>query len=474
MPELSATVLQTAIGLGVISLITLLLGSLWRINSIIVSSYLLILAAIFYRTEYLWLKCFLNGISEIYRNRTRFNTVILSLIGLIFIIQLIQSFAPPLHYDALNYHLTLPKTYLINEKIGDLDWLVMSGMPQTTEMLYLNMMAIAGESSPLLLSCVFGIFTVIGLVGFIKDKLDNESAWVGAGSLLSGYTLASSLAWGYVDWLSCFFGLGTIICLDHYRLTGNRKFVLIAGIFAGLAFSTKYPAGVLFLAGLFVLIWHSWRMKTKLMPVFIQFGLGMCIFAIPWLLKNVIFTGNPLYPFFIASGSMDLTRINVYQGLPPFGNWLDFFFLPLRATFYGVEGTDGYSVSIGPLFLGLSLLAFLNWEAKKPEIRSGIENALILSLGGILVWAFGNRISGYLIQTRFYYALFPAFAILSAYGFHIISHLSNVKINIRLLSIIIIIPVFIFTIFETGNELIKKGTLQVVTGNQKSPDLPGK
>ncbi len=294
-----------------------------------------------------------------------FNTVILSLIGLIFIIQLIQSFAPPLHYDALNYHLTLPKTYLINEKIGDLDWLVMSGMPQTTEMLYLNMMAIAGESSPLLLSCFFGIFTVIGLVGFIKDKLDNESAWVGAGSLISGYTLASSLAWGYVDWLSCFFGLGTIICLDHYRLTGNRKFVLIAGIFAGLALSTKYPAGVLFLAGLFVLIWHSWRMKTKFIPVFIQFGLGMCIFAIPWLLKNVIFTGNPLYPFFIASGSMDLTRINVYQGLPPFGNWLDFFFLPLRATFYGVEGTDGYSVSIGPLFLGSIIVSFLELGGKK-------------------------------------------------------------------------------------------------------------
>jgi hypothetical protein len=466
LPELSATGMQVALGLGVISVITLLTGTLWRINSIIVLATLIFFAVAFYRTEYSWFQSFKIGVLKIRKNRTKFQTVLMAILGFILIIQLIQSFAPPLHYDALNYHLTLPKTYLINEKISDLDWLVMSGMPQTTEMLYLNLIAIAGESAPLLLSCFFGIFTALGLIGYLNEKLDNDSAWVGAASLFGGITLVSSLAWGYVDWLSCYFGFGAIICLDQFRSTGNRKYVLISGIFAGLAYSTKYPAGVLFIAGLAVLIWHSWRMKIKLIPNFIQFSLGMGVFAMPWILKNIIFTGNPLYPFFFQSGSMDLTRISVYQGLPHFGNWLDFFFLPLRATFYGVEGTSGYSVSIGPLFLGLSLLALLNWEDKKNEIKSGIENVLIISIAGIMVWAIGNRVSGYLIQTRFYYVLFPAFAILSGYGFHFISQVKGKKINIRHLSILFIIPVLLFTLFETGMDFVKKGTLPVVTGIQ--------
>lgn len=466
LPDLASASLQAALGLGIISTITLTLGSLWKVNSLIIISTLLILAGLFYRYEFNWILTLFNGLRRAVKLSSKFQLILMVLIGLIFLIQFTQSLAPPLHYDALNYHLTLPKAYLINQKIENLDWLVMSGMPQTTEMLYLNLMATAGESAPLLLSCFFGVLTVLALLGFLQEKLNSESAWVAAASLIGGFTLASSLAWGYVDWLACLFGAATVICLDYFRTSGKRRFALISGIFAGLAFSTKYPAGVIFLAGLFVLLWHSWRMKKAFLPVLIQFSLGASIFALPWLFKNLIFTGNPFYPFLFPSGAMDTVRIGVYQGLPPFGNWLDFFFLPLRATFYGVEGTGGYSVSLGPLFLGLGVLAFLNWETGSIEIKSGIENAALISFGGIGVWAFGNRISGFLIQTRFYYALFPAFAILAGYGYYKITNLDVTKIKIRFGAMLLISFVLVINVMETGMDLIRKNTLQVVSGIQ--------
>ena len=466
LPDLTAAVLQAGIGLGVISVLTLIIGSFWKINPLIISLLHLFLALFFLQFEYQWIKKILKSIRFMLAYQSKFQLIVMILIGMIFLIQFTQSLAPPLHYDALNYHLTLPKAYLLNERIENLDWLVMSGMPQTTEMLYLNLMAVAGESAPLLLSSFFGVLTCLALVGYLQEKLNLESAWVAAASLLAGFTLASSLAWGYVDWLGCLFGSGTVICLDYFRTGGQRKFVMVSGLFAGLAFSTKYPAGVIFLAGLFVLIWHCWRMKKTFLPAFIQYSLGASIFAFPWLLKNLILTGNPLYPFFFPSGAMDSVRIGVYQGLPPFGNWLDFFFLPLRATFYGVEGTSGYSVSLGPLFLGLGVLAFLNWESNGKNIKSGIENAAILSLGGIVVWAVGNRISGFLIQTRFYYALFPAFAILAGYGYYKIASLEVTKIKIRLGAMLLICFVLMVNVTETGMDLIRKNTLQVVSGVQ--------
>lgn len=466
LPDLTAAVLQAGLGFGVISVLTLIIGSFWKINPIIISSIHLFLALLFLRFEYQWIRKIFEGINCVLQNQSKFQSGVLIFVGLIFIIQITQSFAPPLHYDALNYHLTLPKAYLLNEKIENLDWLVMSGMPQTTEMLYLNLMAVAGESAPLLLSCIFGVLTCLALVGYLQEKLDLESAWVAAASLVGGFTMASSLAWGYVDWLGCFFGASTVICLDKFRTIGQHKYVLIAGIFAGLAFSTKYPAGVIFLAGLLVLIWHCWRLRKSLFPVLFQFSIGASIFALPWLIKNLVFTGNPLYPFFFPSGAMDMVRIGVYQGLPPFGNWLDFFFLPLRATFYGVEGTGGYSVSLGPLFLGLGVLAFLNWETGSKEIKSGIENAALISLGGIVVWAIGNRISGFLIQTRFYYALFPAFAILAGYGYYKITHLDVTKVRIRFIAMLLIFIVLLINVMETGMDLVRMNTLQVVSGVQ--------
>ena len=78
----------------------------------------------------------------------------------------------------------------------------------------------------------------------------------------------------------------------------------------------------------------------------------------------MLFTGNPVYPFFFESGSMNQIRMAVYQGLPAYGNLLDLFFLPIQATIVGVDGSVGYSVSIGPLLLGLGIVAFLNWQEK--------------------------------------------------------------------------------------------------------------
>ena len=45
---------------------------------------------------------------------------------------------------------------------------------------------------------------------------------------------------------------------------------------------------------------------------------------------------------------MDAVRVSVYQGATPFGEWWEGFLLPIRATLWGLESAEGYSVSIGP------------------------------------------------------------------------------------------------------------------------------
>jgi hypothetical protein len=156
---------------------------------------------------------------------------------------------------------------------------------------------------------------------------------------------------------------------------------------------------------------------------------------------------------------MDSTRIAVYQGALPYGNLLDLFLLPIRATIQGIDGTNGYSVSIGPLFLALSILVLLGWEKIIAVDKVEIKFWGIFALTGISIWAIGNQLSGFLIQTRFYYALFPVFSILAAYGFDNLEKNMGSKKWMASLSQAAIILVLLLNFVQISKDLVKKGTL---------------
>jgi hypothetical protein len=116
-------------------------------------------------------------------------------------------------------------------------------------------------------------------------------------------------------------------------------------------------------------------------------------------------------------------------------------------------------VSLGPLFLGFSILAFLGLEklCRKKKTETLILGLLCFS--GIFIWAVGNQISGFLIQTRFYFSLFPAFTILAAFGFENLENNMIGKKNLIILSRIAVVIVLFLNIFQITSDFVKKGTL---------------
>jgi len=456
--------LELALGLGVFSFLILFLGFIWKINSIIFLILFFLLTLILFGSIKSWIKSLIQ-ISITIKFGSNFSKILFVFIVIIFISQLFITLTPATHYDALNYHLTLPKTYLIQEKISDIPWLVMSGMPQISEMIYTPLMSLGGESSILFFNWLIGLFISLGLLVFMGSYLNITAGWVTVTSLYCGYTFSSALSWGYVDLMAAFFGLSVFISLVEYFNSNKTLHVIYVGIFSGLAFGCKYPAGVIFLSVLFTLIFISLRKKSN-QPLK-SIGLycfGAALFALPWLVKNFLFTGNPIYPFFFESGTMTQLRLDVYQGLPPYGNLLDLFFLPIRATIFGVDGTNGYSVSTGPLLLGLGLLAFMDWKNIQENQKKIISLAGLVTFFGIVIWAIGNQFSGYLIQTRFYFVLFPVFSILAGYGYFQISKFSISNVRIKRIVQPIIILVIALNSFQIFSEMVEKGSLKNMLG----------
>jgi hypothetical protein len=407
--------LQVSLGLGVLSLGILGVGSLIGLPAWLLWIGFPVLLVVFLKPGWRSLRQ-LGGLANLWAGSNRLERWLAALCACLIGLPLLTALAPPLAFDALVSHLVLPQAYLALEKVAYLPWQIMSGMPQGMEMLYTWMLSLGGGEAAAALGWAIGLVGMLGLLGYLQQRLNERAAWVGLSSLLASFSLVKLLGIAYMDTLPFLYGVATLIVIDAWAREGGWRWLMLSGSLAGLAIGSKYTAGVLALSSLAAIAWHLRRSPEGKLKSLLVFGLTTCLVAAPWLIKNLVTTGNPFYPFFFEAGEMTPIRLAVYQAVEPFGNWLDLFFLPVRATLIGNQSSGGYMFSSGPLLLGLGCLCGLAYRKQTEEGRHSLTTASMLAGSGLVVWAIANQLSGNLIQTRYYISLFPAFACLAALG----------------------------------------------------------
>ncbi|MDO9228080.1 MAG: phospholipid carrier-dependent glycosyltransferase, partial [Syntrophales bacterium] len=107
----------------------------------------------------------------------------------------------------------------------------------------------------------------------------------------------------YVDLGLAFFTTVSVLAFIHWRKGAYEEFkwLLISSIAIGLALGTKYNALIawVFLSFAVVFLYsrdtgEQWR-AIRYGVIF--FLVSLCVFS-PWIIKNLLLTGNPLYPLF--------------------------------------------------------------------------------------------------------------------------------------------------------------------------------
>jgi hypothetical protein len=460
---LAQLAIQMALGLGLLALAILLIGVTVGLSVWLLALLLIALLIVFRKPVWAWMRQWRSW-QDIWSQSGRFSRALAALLAGMLFAALLYALAPPLQYDALMYHLVLPDAYLRAGRIEYLPWLMKSGLPQTAHMLYTWSMALAGAPGAAVMGWLVSVVTIIGLLGYLHQRLGARPAWVGVAALLAGFSMVMHTSFAYVDWWCLMFGFGAMVCLDGWRQGGASRHLVIAGLMAGFALGTKYPAGVLGIAAGVTLLWHIWRLGVKLAPKMIAFGVAAALAPLPWLVKNFITTGNPLYPLFFVSGSMTAVRHEVYTVFPPYGTWKDFFFLPFFATYMGHESAEGYSVAIGPLLLAFGLLSWIGWRRLTAEQRLSLESATLIAITGLVVWAVGNQVSGLLSQTRFYFSIFPAFTLLAAYGYRTFSDIKIPPVRLERIVSALVVLVMVLNSIDVGLFIVRSRTLQALLG----------
>jgi hypothetical protein len=307
-----------------------------------------------------------------------------------------------------------------------------------------------------------------GLMGYTFDRFGANAAWVAATSLIGGYTLTILLSAGYVEWFTLLFGVGLLIALDIWWTWSDRSALIWAGILCGLAMGSKYTGGILLIAGIGVVFIQSVHHKKGvrefvknllifLLPAFLIFS--------PWLIKNLLATRNPFYPLFFPAGSMDRFRLDAYQ-LPPWGDWKDILLLPLRATIAGFEGAPGYSASIGPLMLALAPFSLLGFKSRTEKQHATLIIAFTIGITGWIAWVLASRVSGFLIQTRFYFGLFPAFAVLTGAGYQALADIRLPGLRLGRVVAALVGVVLFFNVIQVLTVFVDGGALKFLLNNE--------
>lgn len=451
--------LTAAFGCGIMGIGVLIVGATIGIN-LLLWAILILLGILLRKQIFLWWN-YLQPITTYGHNTSKFGKTILFLTIIILSCEYIKALAPPLQFDALTYHLAIPKIYLEMGRIVYVPENMFWGMPQQIEMLYTLSMLIGNNQAAPILGWWLCILTLLGLIGFVEKIFSRNAALVAVASLMCAFGITRLISSGYVEWATMLFGLATSICLTQWIISKDKSLLLMAGIFSGMAIGTKYTAGVIFLSGMVViLLFQKTYPPKQTLKYLILFGATTSALTLPWLIKNMVATSNPAYPFFFPAGAMDAIRVALYQTRPLTQNWLRIISLPIEATIMGVDGGEGFSASLGPLLLGLGLLGFIGQSKKTEEQQMTLKTNGTILIFGLFIWAIGSQFSDKLIQTRLYFVLFPAWACVCASGYTSILQIKTTQ-NIRFANIaaVFIIMALSFNTFFTTTNLFKSGAV---------------
>jgi hypothetical protein len=437
---------------------------------------LIVLLILFSRSTLVWARQ-VSKLQEVFQEGKTADHLLKIIILVILGAGLLRALAPPIKFDSLVYHLSLPSRYLHQESFVYLADNVYWGMPQVQEMLFLFSMAPAGIEAGPVLGWWIGVLSLMSVYLLVQRCSGDTPAWVAVLTLISGFTTARSLSWGYALWLNVLWGSAFLLILWHREqvLAGERDeeggfirrelgLLIMAGLAAGFATGTKYTSGLLVPIGLGVLLWGG--IKRNFHDFWKRAGgflLGAGAAFSPWLIKNMAAVGNPLYPFFLPSGAMDSWRQSVFTNPEGAMSVWQTLGLPVASTVLGIEGAPGYAASIGPLFLALGAVGLLT-GAKDPQSSRLLRIAKFSVVAGMLFWAGAGMASVHLSQTRLYAVLFPAGAVLVGAGYESLGRYNFRRVRLRVLILGLILLVVVFNVIQIGTDDARAGSLRHFLG----------
>ena len=325
-----------------------------------------------------------------------------------------QALYPVLEHDENVYHLLLPKLYLEAHRIVPLPWSLGANMPHLVDLGYVFPTAVGGFTAARVYVLGFILWNIVGLASFGRRLLGPIGPGVLAVLYISSRLIQWHLGLGYIEPVLSALLLASLQALRSWWEDGSAGAGWVLAITSGAACASKYTVWphTMVLFGLFALARPHGTRRVAI-PRLVVLAAVAAVLVVPWLAKNAVVTGDPLFPTFATRFSTPYwspTQEVQFQHEMGFGRGerlgpVVFLALPWHLV------VDPYTGILGPssvsATLMLLLFAAMAFPWRRTEFRTVVR---VLAIAGFVFWCLGSK------QTRYLTAWLPVMIVAAAYA----------------------------------------------------------
>ncbi len=383
-------VLRTALGFGIIAYVTFLAAVLRFLN-----------LSLFIAVLVLGSLCFLREISILKELKIRITFSLFgSILAIFFLFNFFYAWFPPTFYDSMLYHLAVPSYYIFHH--GFVPWPTnfLAHLPLNVEMVF--MFTLLGKTVllPKLLSLISYTGLIILVYSWYRRHFSSRFSLLPVLLFFTIPQVGFLTTTAKPDMLGLLFLFAGVRLFFLYLEKEKQKrlhLLLLSSLCWGLAIGSKYIFAF-YLVGFFLALLLAKKVdfKRKVLAVLV-ITLVVLLLLSPWLAKNAVFTGNPVYPYL--------------SGIFPNQYWssqqaADFSFMQKRGSGYSLwqylwypiqifilPYGYGMTVVLGVLFLIFIPFIFFSWKDER------LRFLIIAAAAAFILMLFFSKVPRYFLTS---------------------------------------------------------------------------
>ena len=383
-------------------------------------------------------------------------------LAIAFTLNLLLVLTPAIGKDALIYHLAVPKSFIAHHGFCSIEGNIFSHYPLNMEMLYVVALTLRGEVLAKGLHFTMAMLILSGMWGFSNVYL--KKGMPRFLTLLIFFSIPSVFVAAHVaynDLTVAFYSFLAVYAFLNWFEREKPPWLVLCGVFCGLALSTKYTALFSLFVGCLGIFWacrsknETWQQAFGFVMIFLM---GTFMAGCPFYIRNWAVTGNPFYPFLyqlFGGKGLDPELARLYdlfvQSLGMGRGVLDYLLLPWNLSVNAKMGSPQFDGIIGPIFM--LTLPFVIGIRKIPI---GLKIVSVYSLLTFMFWAASAQ------QIRYLMPILPFLSILAGYIFHYYSQRRYLSIC---LGVVILVGIG-FNGYHLVKDFSKINPTAVVTGKE--------
>jgi hypothetical protein len=293
---------------------------------------------------------------------------------------------PPFARDELTHHLAIPALFLRAGRVAEIPFADQAYYPMLVTLLYTPLLAHGWESAAKYLHLAFGIATAALVCLDLQRRVATTLAVFGGLLILTTPTVMVLGASAYVDLGLLFFSTIALLAALRWSESGRLSLLVPAALGAGCAATVKYNGYLMIpLIGFGIVLLSRRRTPPEILRALVTYGLISIVPLVPWLVRNFVETGNPMFPLLQGVfggrelGERPSIDVFTYRHVLYGESWLQVALTPIRVFLTGQEGEPArFDGVFNPLLLLGFFAPFFPGATRRNRVLAGFAAAVLL------------------------------------------------------------------------------------------------